>query len=198
VKEAKWFRLITVAVLSAFVLLACGGGSDDGGDEGDSTEPVSAEQYVTGLCSAMVEWQGKAQELATTLQSEIQAGGAGLEIGDRKEKLTSYLENLQTATEDFIARVEGAGVPDVEGGGDVAENFLNGFRQLVDVIENAQEQIADLPETPAEFQAATDQLGDQLQGGFETIGTQFEDMGETPIDEAFEAEESCQQVQAGV
>ena len=195
-KEARWFRLAVLAILTSLVFVGCGGGSDDGDDGGDS-ETVPVAEYVEGLCSAMVDWQGQAQELATTLQTDIQAN-QDLPIPDRKEKLTTYLADLKTATEDFIANVEEAGVPDVEGGSDVADNFLSGFRQLVGVIETAEEQIPDLPEdSPAAFQAATDELGNQLQSGFEGIGTSFEQMGQTPLDPAFEDEESCQQIQTG-
>jgi hypothetical protein len=90
-------------------------------------------------------------------------------------------------------------VPDVDGGSEVADNFLSGFRQLVGVIESAEGQVADLPEdSPTEFEAATDQLGNELQAGFEGIGTSFEEMGQTPLDPAFEEEESCQQIQTSI
>lgn len=196
-RETKWFRLILIAILTAAVFSACGGGSDDGddGEDGGSSEPVSAEQYARDFCSSMVDWQGEAQQLSSNLQSEIQAN-QDLPVPERKEKLNTYLEELKGATESFIDNVEDAGVPDVEDGQEIADTFLSGFRELLGVIEEVQGQIADLPDDPQAFETATDELGDQLQSGFETVGDGFEDLGQTAVDQAFNDVEECRQIQS--
>lgn len=198
-RETRWLRLVAVAMLAALAFSACGGGDDgeDGNSEGngEATEQVSTEDYVAGLCSSMVDWQNKSQELSSTLQQEVQADPS-MSMPDRKERIATYLENLKTETETFISSVEDAGEPDVEGGADVADTLLSGFRELITVIEQGQEQVAQLPTDDAEtFRTQTDLIGDSLEAGFNQVAAGFQQMGGTPIDAAIKEEESCQQIQ---
>jgi hypothetical protein len=183
VKNSKWLRIAGVGLISVLILGACG------------SDEVPTEEYVADLCSSMVDWQGQAQELSTGLQEEVQANPE-MDAEERKDRISTYLEDLKAETESFISNVEDAGTPEVEGGEEVADDLLSGFRDLVGVIEDAQAEVEDLPTDDDEaFQSETDQIGNDLQAGFEEIGNGFESMGGTPIDEAITEEESCSEIQ---
>jgi hypothetical protein len=178
-------RVIGVVLVSVLVLGACSGGSDE----------VPTDEYVADLCSSMVDWQGEAQQLSTDLQSQVQANQ---EMGaeERQELIATYLEDLKSETESFIGNVEDAGTPEVEGGEEVADDLLAGFRDLIGVIEDAQAEVDGLTtDDPEAFQSETDQIGNDLQAGFEEIGNGFEAMGGTPIDDAIQEEDSCSEIQ---
>ena len=200
-KDSKWFRLLVIALASVMVFAACGG--DDGGGEEDggggletSSEEVPVEDYVADFCGAMVDWQGSIQELSTDFRDNVFASEIPPE--DKKEELGNYLEGLHGITEDFIGEVEAAGTPDVDGGAEVAEQFLSGFRQLTTAIEDVQGQVDELPTDSDEtFTTAGQALVGQIQTSFQSIGDGLTNIESAPIDEAFTQEEACSQIQTG-
>ena len=186
-----------VALAAMFVFAACGG-DDDGGGEETEQEEVSQEvpvgDYVADFCGAMVDWQTSIQELSTDFRENVFL--SDMEPLEKKEQLGLYLDELHSLTEAFIGSVEGAGTPDVEGGAEVADQFLEGFRQLTGAIEEVQAQVPDLPTDSQEsFEAAGQALVSQIQTSFQAIGDSLTQVQSQPIDEAFAEEEACSQIQ---
>lgn len=192
-RQERWFRLLAVALLATLAFTACGG-DDDGGDE-EAAEPVPTEEYVEGLCSSMVDWQTEAGSLSQDLQEAVTAD-PDMSLDERKERITTYLEDLEASTQEMISSVEEAGVPDVEDGEQIADTLLSGFRELIGVIEDGQERVSALDTGDQEtFRTETDEIGNDLQGGFSSVADGFREIGETPIDAAIEENETCQQIQ---
>ena len=192
-RELKWVRLLVVALAGTLLLGACGGGDD--GDE-PAQEEVPVEDYVADFCGAMVDWQTSIQDLSTDFRENVFTSDIPAE--DKKEELGTYLSDLRGLTDDFIGDVESAGTPDVEGGEQVASEFLSGFRQLTGAIEEVEGQVGDLPTDSDEtFTTAAQQLVGQIQTSFQTIGDSLTEIESGPIDEAFQEEESCNEIQTG-
>ena len=202
VRDVKWFRLLAVACASVLVFGACGGDDGDDGETAEETatetpieqEEVPVEQYVADFCGAMVDWQTSIQTLSTDFRENVFL--SDLPPDQKRDELATYLSELRGLTEDFISEVEAAGTPDVEGGADVADQFLSGFQQLTGAIEGVEAQVSDLPTDSEEaFTTAAQELVGQIQTSFQTIGDGLTQIESDPIDQAFTEEESCQQIQ---
>lgn len=203
-RDSKWFRLLVLALVGAVMFAACGGddGGDDGGEneqneqseDGESSGSVSAEDYVADFCGAMVEWQGAIGTRAGEYKTV--ADDPSVQPEEKKENLTTYLEDLHGITEDFVTDVEAAGTPDVESGEDIANQFLDGFRQLTGAIEQVQGQVDSLPtDNASAYDTSAQALLTQIQTSFQSIGSTLTQVQSQPIDQAFTDEPACAQIQ---
>lgn len=194
VRELKWFRVLAIALASVLVFAACGG--DDGdGEEEEAPQEVSVDDYVTDLCNALINWRDSVQETETEFQEE-NALTSDLPPEEAQAKLGTYLDELKGLTDDFVADLEAAGSPDVEGGAEVADQFVNGFEQFSAALDELQGQVAELPtDSEQAFQAAgtefLTQIQTSLQGSLESLNS----IDSAAIDEAFTKSEACTQVQ---
>lgn len=173
-------------------LVACGGGDDDGGggEGGGSSETVSAEAYATKVCGAMQDW-------VTGIQERTQDLGSGLSPDDTeggKQVLVDLLSEMSSATGDLVTAVEAAGVPDIEGGEEAADNLVSAFEEVQGILEDAEADVEALSDDPQEFQQGASQLGTTIQEALTRVGESLEDAGSDELTEAFENEESCSAV----
>lgn len=112
---------------------------------------------------------------------------------DLKESFVSFLEEIKELYDSARTEVEEAGVPDVEGGEEFAQELSDVFQQGSNELENSIEEAQALPtDSPEEFAAAAQELGTGLQDVGTELAADFDDI-ETPdeLQEAFEDEEGC-------
>lgn len=183
-----------IAALGLTLLLAGGlaacGGDDDGGDGGGSSETVSAEAYAKDVCGAMQDWLTGIQERTQDLGSGI--SGDDAEAG--KQLLVDLLGEMSSSTEDLVAAVEDAGVPDVDGGEEAADSLVSAFGEVQGILEDAQADIEELPSDPQGFQQGVAELGPTIQSALSSVGESLEDQASEDLKNAFENEESCSAV----
>ena len=191
----RWFRVLAVALASVLVFAACGG--DDGGGEEEAPQDVPVADYVSDLCTSLTDWRDSVQNAESEFQQENALTGE-LAPEEAQEKLGAYLEDVQALTDDFVADLEAAGSPDVEGGAEVADQFVSGFEQFSAALGDLQGRVEELPtESDAAFQAAGTQFLTEIQTSLQESLASLGEIDSAPIDEAFTNSEACTQAPAG-
>lgn len=185
-----------IAALGLTLLLAGGavacGGDDEGGggDGGGSSETVSAEAYAADVCGAMQDW-------ITGIQERTQDIGSGLAEGDAeagKQVLVDLLSEMSSSTGDLVTAVEGAGVPDVDGGEEAADSLVSAFQEVQGILEDAEADVEALPTDPQGFQQGAAELGPTIQEALTSVGESLEEPESQELKDAFENEETCTSV----
>ncbi len=190
---AKKIAAFAVTLLLAGSLAACGG--DDGGDEGggggdnggSSGETVSASAWAGDVCGAMKDWVDGIQQKTTEVGESFQSGSPE----EGKEVLLALFQEMSAQTGDLITAVEEAGVPDVEGGEEVSEDFVAAFTEAQDILDSAQADIEALPTDPQGFQQGAAELGPRLQEAISSIGGSISEPESQELRDAVEQEEAC-------
>lgn len=176
--RSKFVRLISVLAVSALISGACGG-----------SEGVEPSAFVKGVCTSVSDWVTSIQERAGSLGSELSG-----EPAQAKEKLDEFLGQAVEATDTLIGALDEAGVPDVDGGEDIADALKETFENAKEALEDAQARVADLPEDdPAAFSEQASTLGTDIETAMGDLGATLEDAPEE-ITQAAEDEPACQQV----
>ena len=151
--------------------------------------PVSAETYVSSLCTSMQAWITGLQEGQAQVEASVEPGNA--ESG--KQALAVFFDGAVTGTDTLITSVEGIGVPDVEGGDEIAATLVTRFSEAKTALENARSQVDTLPtDDPAAFKTATDELGGTIQTQLQAIGTALSALSQADLDAAANADPACQ------
>ena len=193
--ELKWFRVLAVALASVLVFAACGG--DGSSEEDEAPQEVPVADYVSDLCTALTDWRDSVQNAEAEFQQENALSG-DLAPEEAKEKLGAYLENVQSLTDDFVADLEAAGTPDVDGGAEVADQFVSGFEQFSAALGDLQSRVEELPtDSEAAFQAAGTEFLTEIQTSLQESLQSLGEIDSQPIDEAFTDSEACNQAPAG-
>lgn len=195
----KLLRLIALGAASALILGACGGGDDGGGGESapeadSGGETVSVDEYAGAVCSALSAWVTDIQDRAATITEGIDPGDA--EAG--KERLSEFIGDTVAGTDQLIASVEEAGIPDTEGGEEAAEQIQSGLEQVKTILEDAQDQIADLPtDDPQAFGTGAQEIATSLQEATGEAAGTIDAANSEELSEAFGSNEDCAQYSGG-
>lgn len=116
-------------------LAACGGGSGSAGSSsaGSSSKAaaggthVSADAYVSALCTAMNPILKDARQGASVLSSATTASGI-------KSGLESYLGKLASDISAAATQAQAAGVPEIANGSTIASNVVKGLSTLASTL----------------------------------------------------------------
>jgi hypothetical protein len=165
-------------------LVACGGGNDT----------VSARDYVSDVCGAVKQYTDSIQNRVSDIQSN-----APQNPEEGKELLTSFMSEMINDTDELIASVDGAGIPDVEDGEQIAEEVQTALEDVRQILNNARSQIEDLPtDDPQAFAEGTQEIGTSLQESGEGIQSGLSELQSAELEEASQDVEACQEIQGGL
>jgi hypothetical protein len=146
--------ILTVAMLGA----RCGGGDE-----------ASAEEWVGNVCTDATTWVKEIMGLEGRFETDVQA--AGQDLDQIKSVLVGFFDDALSATDDFVQGVEETGVPDVEGGEQIAETVREGLNQARDVLADARADIeASSTDDPQAFEEVLTDATSSIGEGFERIG----------------------------
>ena len=173
-----------IALLAATALIGACGGDDDG-------DSVSADAYAKDICTATGDWVSGIQGLATDLQGSLPQGASPQE---GKQALEQFLGDALDRTETYVTAVEDAGVPDVEGGEDAANEIQDAVGEARSIIAEARDNAADLPtDSEQAFSREADELGNSTRDSLSAVGDAIGDPPEE-LSKAFQDEEACSQI----
>lgn len=180
--RGKSVRVLAVATLSVLVLGACGGGG------GDNT--VSVDAYASDVCTALAAWVTDIQDRASTITEGIDPGDAAA----GKERLQEFIGDTVTGTEELIADVEAAGIPDTENGEEAANQIVTGLEKVQSILEDAQDQIADLPtDNPQAFGQGAQEIATSLQEATNEAAETIDQANSEELTTALGENEDCAQ-----
>jgi uncharacterized protein YoxC len=162
-------------------LLASGCGGDD-----DS----AATEWADDVCSAVTSWS----ESVSSTASSLSDGNLNADA------VKDAVDDLESATSDFIDDVRGLGTPDTEAGeqaresldqlADDAEENLSAIQKAVDDVEG----VGGVVEAVTAISTAISTMGGQLSSAFDEL-QQLDAGGE--LEAAFKEADSCEELQSG-
>ncbi len=176
-------RRLAILVVALLAVLASGCGGDDAGGN-------SATEWADDVCSAITSWSESITSTASTLSDGNLGEGA----------LEDAVDDLESATSEFIDDVRGLGTPDTEAGeqargtldqlADEVDESLSAMREAVDDASG----LSGVVEAVTAVSAAISSLGAQLTSAFAEL-EQLDAGGE--LEAAFEEADSCQELASG-
>ena len=194
----KLLRVLALCAVAALLLAACGGdGGGDGGDgggEAEEADTVSVDAYASDVCTALADWVTDIQDRAATITEGIDPGDA--QAG--KDRLDEFIGETVSTTENLIQQVEDAGIPDTEGGEEAAEQIQNGLGNVKTILEDAQDQIADLPtNNPQAFGQGAQEIATSLQEATGEAASAIDSANSEELNQAFTDNQDCAQYSGG-
>ena len=183
--------LLLLAVLVALGLAACGGGSSSdedagaatteaGATDGGSADAVSAEQWVGSVCGAITTWQ-------TSITSDLPTFSDPSDVESVIQSLSDYLGGVITATNTMIADVKDAGVPDVDQGEAIANDFAAALQPVADSFAQAQADVDALSGgDPAAAVTELQSIGTEIQNAATQAGAAFDELASKYPDAGFD------------
>ena len=181
-------RLTILALLGAGIALAaCGDDDDDGG--GGGGDQVSAEDYASAVCSSTQDWVQGLQKRATDLQGSL---GTDISPEEGKEALAGFLDDVISDTEDWITGLNDAGVPDVSGGEDAAEDLRAAAEEAKGVLEDTRSSVDDLPtDDEQEFAQEAGKVGTATEDSLGKVGDAISEPESEELKTALEETPAC-------
>ncbi|MDQ7910525.1 hypothetical protein RB614_39120 [Phytohabitans sp. ZYX-F-186] len=123
-------RAVLVALTTAFALLVGGCGAGP-----------APRAWAANVCTALTPWRTEISTLASRTQQQMTAKTTPAQA---KENLVRLLGGAESASETARSKVEKAGVPDVDGGEDVAKGFVRSLTSMRDAYGRARQSIEGL------------------------------------------------------
>jgi len=177
----RWLAWVVVALLAASFAGGCGG--DDGGDS-------SATEWAGDVCSAVTTWSDSITSTADSLK------GGNLS----EDAVKSAVDDLKSATSDFVDDVRGLGKPDTEAGEQAKESLdqlADDADENLSTIESAVDDasgLSGLVQAVTAIGTALSTMGTQISSTFSEL-EQLDAGGE--LETAFKEADSCNELESG-
>jgi hypothetical protein len=158
------------------VATGCGGGGK-----------VGAEEYVASVCTEVGGWVEEVQARSDRLGRDV----ASVTANDaRRDLLAEYFDDLIAVTDDHLAGMRDAGVPDVDAGQAVADAFVGVFEDAKAALEDARAKVDELPtDEPAAFAAAAGELGSSIESALTKVGGSIQGLDSPELTAAAQGQE---------
>ncbi|MGC9668193.1 hypothetical protein ACNTMW_16760 [Planosporangium sp. 12N6] len=171
--------MLAVLLLPAMGLVAgCGSGSG-----------VAPTTWAKSVCTALSPWRSTLATLTDSTQAQLTSSTTPAQA---KENLVGLLSGAETASETARRRVADAGVPDVDGGRDIADRFVASLRTARDAYARARGAVAGLDPVDAQvFYSSVATAFDQLQRDYAASALDTDKLSSEPLRKAFNEVPEC-------
>ena len=110
-----------------------------------------------------------------------------------RDGLQRFVDGAVDASDTLVEDVEAAGEPDIDDGGEVAEAFRTAAEDTRSELEEAQDEVAQIPTDPPDaYRAAVDEFSTGIRGTIEGIAEHFQDVDAPELDMALDEASACQ------
>jgi hypothetical protein len=182
-------------VVSAFLVaaVACGDGGTDGTPSAQPTDQgTTAKAWLADICGATKGWV----EQILTMQQDLQDDLDPSSVKAVKATMVGYFDDVVAATDEMLQQVDGAGVPDVEGGEEAARAVSDGLTAARDVLARARDRAADLPTNDERaFSRRLRAIADDVQTSLTGVGNTMGELRSPALDEAADDVTECQELE---
>jgi hypothetical protein len=171
-------RSLAAAVLACLVALS--GCAQDG---------VEPKRWAKTVCGALTPWRAAIADLTTKAQQQLQAAKTPAQT---KTNIVDLLAGAESASEKARAGVDGAGVPRVDDGKKVAEQFTASLSKARDAYGNAKRTVAGLPtDNGKTFYADITKAFSTLKDDYERSAIDPAHVGPADLQKAFDEVPEC-------
>lgn len=191
--------LLTLSAVVLLALAACGGGDGDGGEEagGGGEGRVEASAWTADVCGSVSSWLEDVEARSSEIGSSAQDAGS---VEGIKRELVAFFDEMIDRTDRMVTEIERAGVPDVDDGDAIAEDFRTSMGPLREALADARDRAEKLPaDDPEAFAQGAVALGEDVQNAGGDVQKAFDDLEQkydTPeLDQAFADEPACEKLE---
>ncbi|WP_433082228.1 hypothetical protein ACQP1P_01125 [Dactylosporangium sp. CA-052675] len=169
-----------VRVLVAALTLCLAGCGQDG---------VEPKQWAKQVCVALTPWRAEIADLTSKAQQQLQAARTPAQT---KTNIVDLLSGAEASSERARAGVDGAGVPRVEDGQQVAERFTASLAKARDAYGNAKRTVSGIPTDNAKtFYGEVGKAFTTLKDEYERSAIDPAHVGPSDLQKAFDEVPEC-------
>jgi hypothetical protein len=174
----QYSALLSVIALSA-LLFACGGGG---------TKTVELDEWVESLCDAAADFEDASDEAGEEfLEADFE------DTEGAKEAFANSVEAQRDAQKDFRDAFNDIGKPDIDGGDEVVDAFVEQFEKNDEQTADLADAIADIDDdadfTEAFFDAIEEFEEPDFRGALEDVADDHDEVND--LIEAIDDDEDC-------
>jgi hypothetical protein len=175
----RWLAWLVVALVAAVLVAGCGGDDEN-----------SATAWADDVCSAATTWR----ESITSTADSLRGGNLS------EDSLNSAVDDLKSATSDFVDDVRGLGAPDTESG-EQAKESLDQLADDADENLSAIESAVDDVSGPSGVVQAMTAIGTAISTMASQVSSTVTELKQLDVggelETAFNEADSCEDLQSG-
>lgn len=186
IPRSRRLTLSAAALALAVGLTACGGDGDD-----SASGEVDVTTWAGNVCGQLVAWGQELQSASTSVQSTLETTSGDLEA--QRAQLVKFLGDAADSTDQMIERIDSAGTPRVDQGGEVADSLTSGLGEVKKAFDEGKAQAESIPaDDPGVFAQRATEIGNQATETIQQEITQFDERYDIPaLNQAFEEAPQC-------
>lgn len=183
-------RPLVIGLLAVALFAGCGGDDGGSGGGGGGGGGSSAAEWAEDVCSAITTWN---ESISSTVDS--------LKSGDLSEdELRGAVEDVESATSNFVDDLRGLGRPETEAGAQAKESLDRLARNIEDNLSTLRSAV-DSASGLSGIVAATGTATVTLSTMEEQLSSTFAELQELDaggeLEAAFSEADSCNQLESG-
>ncbi|MBU2667665.1 hypothetical protein KOI35_29550 [Actinoplanes bogorensis] len=149
----------------------------------------SPRAWAASVCTTLEPWRTEIGSLTTRTQQQMDTATTP---GQAKENLMRLFSGAADASEKARAGVVKAGVPDVDGGSQIADGFTGSLAATRDAYAKAESGVEALATAPAQtFYQQVGRVVEQLQSDYQASGLDTSKLSSAELKAAFDEVPEC-------
>ena len=150
----------------------------------------SAQQWTTSVCGALAPWRTALTDLNSRAADQM---AQTTTVEQTRQNLIDLVTDARDATETARAAVVAAGVPDVDGGAEVAQSFADSLARTRDAYAQAETDLRALSgDDEKTFYDGVVAVLDRLTTAYQQAGDSLSTLNSPKLQAAFDSAPECQ------
>ena len=177
--------LRTVAALAVLVVALTGAGAAAGcGSTG-----VGPRTWAKTVCGALTPWRTQISDLTGQVQQQMTRATTPTQA---RQQLVTLLSGAHDASENARRKVAAAGIPDVDGGGRIAKQFVESIAAARDAYGHARDTVSTLDTSrPVPFYDAVTMAFQKLNAEYAASAVNTSKLDSAELRKAFDEVPEC-------
>jgi len=183
----------SIPLALALAVTACSSSSSavDASPTSSSPTPLSAADYVNGVCTAIGHYQDSLQQQQAGFTAQT------TDLAALKQSWLNLLDGMLASTQKLVADIQALGVPDTSDGQRTADSLKSEFETLQQDLQQLRDESANLsPTDPTAFMSAFEPMIQQFQTDMSTFGQDLQQLNGGELDQAFSDAPACAAISA--
>jgi hypothetical protein len=136
-----------------------------------TAKTVSANTWAKKFCTTLSKWQTAISDGSKQIQTTL---GGITDLTQAKTQLTSFLDQMVSATDDAQSSLKSAGAPDTTNGDKIASTFVKGLGATKSIFATASTNAKSLSTTdPSAFQTQAQSIASALNSSSDELSKSF-------------------------
>lgn len=178
------------------LVVALGATACSKGKAGSSGAPkgVAPDAYVAAACGAISEWEDSVQTLSSGLTAQLQSASS---LDAAKQEFVSYVDQNVTAVDTMVSKVKAIGSPAVADGDHIQSEVVAALEKIEADFAEAKSKAEQLDtSSPTAFSNGVTDVTNTLDQELSNLGDPLGDVSDKALDDAANANATCQKLQS--